>query len=153
MIEDKELKTKIRTISILLFPDIVHAKMLLLDFHLRRFNHGILTWVGSYIHRWNWNCVARQSFLVYCLVYPIPNLKVSMMSSLFAVIFSLSFLLFGSTMDNEGGISHAIISYEWGYKLWTSSCLIMLIGTYYLMMRHNTRAKANKAFSSDAEYL
>ncbi|MBK8643513.1 MAG: hypothetical protein IPN15_15260 [Saprospiraceae bacterium] len=93
-------------------------------------------------------------FLFIAWYTPIPEFEgLHDVKSLFAVIFSLSFLLFGSTMDNEGGISHAIISYEWGYKLWTSSCLIMLIGTYYLMMRHNTRAKANKAFSSDAEYL
>ena len=153
MIEDKELKTKIRTISILLF---------LISFTQKCYCSTSTCGDSIMAFLLGWAAIFTDGTGIAWLANPFlfiawytlsRNLKVSMISSLFATIFSLSFLLFGSTMDNEGGISHAIISYEWGYKLWTSSCLIMLIGTYYLMMRHNTRAKANKAFSSDAEYL
>ena len=70
------------------------------------------------------------------------NLKASMFLSVFAMLLSLSFLLFDSIIDNEGGQAHQIISYKAGYWLWSSSCFCMLIGTFTLMLRYNTRKAA-----------
>ena len=67
------------------------------------------------------------------------NLKVSMFLSVFAALISLSFLLFDSVLDNEAGQQKQIVSYKSGYWLWIASSLCMLIGTFTLMLRHNTR--------------
>src|SRR5262245_49861927 len=55
------------------------------------------------------------------------NLKLAMFLSVFATLLSLSFLFFGSIIDNEGGQAHQIISYKPGYWLWTLSNVSMLI--------------------------
>lgn len=68
------------------------------------------------------------------------NLKATMFLSVGAVLFSLSFLLFDSVIANEAGHKQIIISYKTGFWLWVSSSMIMLVGTFYLMFRHNTRA-------------
>ena len=70
------------------------------------------------------------------------NLKTSMFSSVFATLISLSFLLFDSIIDNEGGGRHQIKSYELGYWAWVASSIVMLLGTFILMLRYNTRKAA-----------
>lgn len=67
------------------------------------------------------------------------NLKIAMFLSMFAFLISLSFLLFDSVTDNESGGSHPIISHRLGYWLWIASTSCMLIGTFVLMLRYNTR--------------
>ena len=67
------------------------------------------------------------------------KLKTSMFFSVFAALLSLSFLLFDSVLDNESNQKHPIISYQPGYWLWTASTLCMLVGTFVLVFRHNTR--------------
>jgi hypothetical protein len=67
------------------------------------------------------------------------NLKISMFLSVFAALLSLSFLLFDSVLDNEAGQKHQVVSYSVGYWFWTASSICMLIGTFVLMLRHNTR--------------
>lgn len=67
------------------------------------------------------------------------NLKTAMFLAVFAALLSLSFLLFDGIVDNEGGQPHQIISYKAGYWLWTGSSICMLVGTFVLMLRHNTR--------------
>lgn len=68
------------------------------------------------------------------------NLKAAMFISVAAVLFSLSFLLFDTVIANEAGHKQSIISYKPGFWLWLGSSMIMLFGTFYLMLRHNTRA-------------
>ncbi len=72
------------------------------------------------------------------------NLKLSMFLSVFAMLMSLSFLLFGSIVDNENNQQNPIISYCAGYWLWLSSTVVMVIGTFSLMLRHNTRVLIKK---------
>jgi hypothetical protein len=67
------------------------------------------------------------------------NLKASMFLSMLAALMSLSFLLFDSIIDNENGQKKEIISCEAGYWLWVTSAAVMLVGTYTLMLRYNTR--------------
>jgi hypothetical protein len=67
------------------------------------------------------------------------NLKLSMFLSVFATLFSLSFLLFDSIIDNEGGVPHKIISYRGGFWLWSASSFCMLVGSFILKLRENTR--------------
>ena len=72
------------------------------------------------------------------------KLKAAMFLSIFATLLSLSFLLFDGIVDNEGGQPHKIISYKAGYWLWAGSCICMMVGTYALMLRHNTRRRAER---------
>lgn len=70
------------------------------------------------------------------------NLKFAMVLSVFAMLLSLSFLLFDSIVDNEGGGAHQITSYKAGYWLWVASNITMLIATFTLMLKYNTRKAA-----------
>jgi hypothetical protein len=65
--------------------------------------------------------------------------KASMFLSVFTALLSLSFLLFDSVLDNESNQKHPIISCQPGYWLWMASALCMLLGTFVLVFRHNTR--------------
>jgi hypothetical protein len=67
------------------------------------------------------------------------NLKASMFLAVFSCLLSLSFLLAGSIIDNEGGQPHPIVSYQTGYWLWAGSTITMVFGTFILMLRQNTR--------------
>ena len=67
------------------------------------------------------------------------NLRISMFASVFAMLISLSFLLLDSIVDNENGGRHQIVSYEPGYWMWAASTIVMLLGTFILMLRYNTR--------------
>ena len=66
------------------------------------------------------------------------NLKTSMFLSMFAFLIALGFLLFDNIKDNEGGVSHRIISYKPGYWLWVLSAFCMLAGTFFLMAKSNS---------------
>lgn len=80
------------------------------------------------------------------------NLKASMFLSMFAALISLSFLLFDSIIDNENGQEKEIISYRAGYWLWVTSGVVMLVGTYTLMLRHNTRKLHEKKEYKHVDY-
>lgn len=67
------------------------------------------------------------------------NLKTSMFVSVFASLISLSFLLFETIIDNEGGGHNSIISYKSGYWTWVASSMVMMVGTFVLMFRHNSK--------------
>ncbi len=69
------------------------------------------------------------------------NVKLAMFLSVISTLLSLLFLTFSSIVDNEGGISHPIISYKAGYWLWLASHLSLLICTFILMYRSNVRNK------------
>lgn len=72
------------------------------------------------------------------------NLKLSMFLSMFAFLMTLSFLLFYSVVDNENNQKQEIVAYKPGYWLWVLSAFDMLVGTYALMLRHNTRKLKEK---------
>lgn len=72
------------------------------------------------------------------------NLKLSMFLSMFAFLMTLSFLLFYSVVDNENNQKQEIVAYKPGYWLWVLSAFVMLVGTYALMLRHNTRKLKEK---------
>ena len=56
------------------------------------------------------------------------DLKKSLIASIVASTFAVSFLFFESVISDEAGHYSKIINYKIGYWLWLSSCLIMLIG-------------------------
>ena len=93
-----------------------------------------LSWIANFLLFASWILLKK-------------NVKTSMFLSVFATLFSLSFSLLDSISDNEGGIRHEIISYKAGYWLWISSSFFMLLGTFVLMLRHNTKTLANKRLS------
>ncbi|UOK41596.1 MULTISPECIES: hypothetical protein [Flavobacterium] len=68
------------------------------------------------------------------------NTKKTLIFSGLALLFSLSFLLFGDIIANEGGGHKQITTYAIGYYLWTSSCGINFIGNLILYFnKRNSR--------------
>lgn len=78
-------------------------------------------------------------FLFFAWILLKKNIRVSMFLSLLAFTLSLSFLMFGTVLDNEAGHHNAIVSHKAGYWLWNGSTLVMLLGSFVLMYRHNLR--------------
>lgn len=60
------------------------------------------------------------------------NLKKALIFSALALLFSLSFMLFGDIIANEGGGHKPITDYDIGYYLWLSSCGINFLGIFAL---------------------
>ncbi len=58
--------------------------------------------------------------------------KVSLICSLLAVLFSISFLFFKTIIADEGGNYTAITGYGMGYGLWVFSSLVMLLANIVL---------------------
>ncbi len=69
----------------------------------------------------------------FILIFGKP--KLSRILSVFALLFSLSFLLFTEIVANEGGGKKEIIAYDSGYWLWLSSCGLNLIGNLIVYVR------------------
>jgi hypothetical protein len=67
------------------------------------------------------------------------KLQAAMFLSVFATLLALSFLLFDHVIDNEAGHHHKIVSYKAGYWFWVSSSAVMLLGTFFLKLKENTR--------------
>lgn len=74
------------------------------------------------------------------------NLKLAMFLSVAALLLSLSFLIFDTVIANEAGQKQQIIAYKLGYWLWMGSNMVMLVGTFVLMLRHNTRISRTQSF-------
>ncbi|NJB82800.1 hypothetical protein [Wenyingzhuangia aestuarii] len=68
--------------------------------------------------------------------------KLPMILSFLAMLFSLSFLLFHEVVTNEGGGKSRIIAYDFGYKLWLSSCIINFFGNLII---HSAEVKILKS--------
>jgi hypothetical protein len=139
MIEDKKLKTYILYASIILFVFSLTQKcycttsncsdsIMVLILGWAAFSAGAvgMVWFANPLLFASWFFLKR-------------NLKTAMFLSVFSFLLSLSFLMFDSILDNEGGIPHEIISYRLGYWLWVLSHLVMLLGTFVLMLTYNTR--------------
>ncbi len=148
MIEDKKLKKLILFSSILLFV-----------FSLTQKCYCTTTTCGDSIMAFllGWAAIFSGAAGFAWLANPIlliawftlkKKLKTSMFLSIFSTLISLSFLLAGSIVDNEGGGSHQIRSYELGYWAWVTSNIVMLIGTFILMLRHNTRNAVQPGITS-----
>jgi hypothetical protein len=68
--------------------------------------------------------------------------KLTLYTSLFATIFSLSFLFFTEIKDGATEGIHKIINYQPGYWLWVSSACSILIGTLCLrIFSHRVKRK------------
>lgn len=76
---------------------------------------------GAYI-AWLANPLILISWLAY------RKTKISLVTSILAFAFGLSFLLFDEIMVNEAGHYGEITGYEMGFYLWNLSFLIMIIG-------------------------
>jgi hypothetical protein len=139
MIEDEKLKTYILYSSIILFLLSLTQKcyctttncsdsimVLILGWAALSSSAAGMAWFANPLLFASWFFLKR-------------NLKTAMFLSVFSFLLSLSFLMFDSILDNEGGIPHEIISYRLGYWLWLGSHLVMLLGTFVLMLRYNTR--------------
>jgi hypothetical protein len=70
------------------------------------------------------------------------NPKLSLVSSIFAMLLSASFLHFKKIISDEGGNYKQIISYQLGYWLWLASILTMVINNCIRYVRqHNEISK------------
>ncbi len=92
-------------------------------------------------------------FLVMSWILLEKNLKASMLFSVLAGLLSLAFLMFDGIVDTEAGHVREIVSYKSGYWLWLSSCWVMLVGTFWLQLKENTRNLKERTRSGNKEYL
>ena len=73
--------------------------------------------------------------------FTMKNAKRSLICSLFAVLISLSFLLFKTVISDEAGNYSLIVSRQLGYWLWVTSSSIMLIGNaIFYFLNHTSDA-------------
>lgn len=84
-------------------------------------------------------CWVANPLLFLSWYYHRDRLVRSMFLSVGAFLMSLSFLLFDSIIDNEGGQAHAIISYKLGYWSWVASTFVVLISNFYFRLKENTK--------------
>lgn len=77
------------------------------------------------------------------------NVKATVILSALATLLALSFLLFDNIIANEGGNYQQIIAYKTGYWLWISSCIIMLAGSFIVLLKQKNVNPANRNFKSD----
>ncbi|MGB4840016.1 MAG: hypothetical protein WBP08_13530 [Saprospiraceae bacterium] len=76
-----------------------------------------------------------------CLIFAwlfIKNNKLSLILSATSFLISLSFLMFSSIIDNEGGQYKNIISYAPGYWFWLLSTLSLFIGNIIIRTKYNS---------------
>lgn len=71
-------------------------------------------------------------FIVLSWIFFYDKINLSLVFSLLAFIFSISFLCFNDIILGGSGHEDKIISYNAGFWLWCSSCLIMLVGNLFL---------------------
>jgi|GEM_PF-640050 len=86
----------------------------------------LLGWMNIYGAGISW--IANPLLLTSWITLFSKKWKSPMILSFFAVLFSLSFLLFHEISTNEGGSKSKIIAYDFGYRLWLASCTINFIG-------------------------
>lgn len=138
MIEDLKLKNIFLTISAVLFALSLTQKcyctistcsdsiMVFILGWAAAFSGAGITWLANPLLFASWALLKKK-------------LKTAMILSSAAALLSLFFLMFSSITDNENNQAKEIVSYQPGYWLWMGSCVVMLIGTFTLMLRHNTR--------------
>lgn len=87
----------------------------------------LLGWLDIFEAGISW--LANPLLIISWIVLIFGRSKFSLIISLLAVIFSLSFLFFKDIILNEGTLDHGeIIAYGNGYWLWLSSCVINFLG-------------------------
>lgn len=86
-------------------------------------------------------CWFANPLLLAAWIMVKKNVKMAMFLSTSSFLLALFFLVFDHIVDNEGGITHPIISYNAGYWLWVCSHLVMVACTFILMYRFNVRNK------------
>lgn len=84
-----------------------------------------ISWLANVLLYLSWILLFRKS-------------KYSLHVSISAVVLSLSFLLNKSVVTNAGGISRGIVSYDIGYWLWLSSCVVSFLGIYIHKKQYNS---------------
>ncbi|MBS1524320.1 MAG: hypothetical protein JST19_01650 [Bacteroidetes bacterium] len=70
------------------------------------------------------------------------NNKASLVLSLLALLFSISFLFFKKVADDESGDLRQITTYQSGYWLWLSSIAIMAVGNLFLFIKFRKQGLA-----------
>ncbi|WP_395655364.1 hypothetical protein [Flavobacterium sp.] len=90
----------------------------------------LLGWMGVFGAGISW--LANPFLIISWGILTFGNLKKSLILSVLALLFSLSFMLFNDIIANEGGGHKVITSYDIGYYLWVSSCGINLLGNLIL---------------------
>ncbi len=61
--------------------------------------------------------------------------KFALLAAFFSVLFALSFLCFRKIMSDEGGNFSKIVTYNAGYWLWLSSCIVSFAGSLILFLK------------------
>ncbi|MFT3911512.1 MAG: hypothetical protein QM737_18960 [Ferruginibacter sp.] len=151
MTEDKKLKKYILTISIFLFLFSLTQKAYCTTSSCGDSVMVFLLGWAALIAGFPGIIWMANPLLFACWWLLKRNLKVSMFLSMCSTLLSLSFLMCDSIADNEGGVHHQVVSYKAGYWLWVSSSVCMLLGTFYLMLRYNTRNRIKQSDSQNQE--
>ncbi len=151
IVEDKKLKNYILIISIALFVLSLTQKCYCTTTACSDSIMAFLLGWAAILSGAGFSWIANPLLLVAWITLK-KRLKLSMFLSMFAALLSLLFLLFDSVPDNENGGSHQIVSYGLGYWLWIGSTITMLVGTYALMLRYNTRRRQQRIDAAQQTY-
>ena len=139
MNEDKKLKRVILLISVILLLTSLTQKC-----YCTTANCGdsimvfLLGWFAVFKGGAGISWLANPLLLSSWLVLK-TNLKLALVLSLLATMFSLFFLVFDSILANETGQYQQIISREAGYWLWLLSCASMFAGSLVLFVKQRSR--------------
>ncbi|WP_292008652.1 hypothetical protein [Chryseobacterium sp.] len=88
---------------------------------------GEISWLANPMLIISWFCLA------------INKTKISTITSLLAVLLSLSFLFSKEIILNEAGHKGPIESYGLGYFLWLASCMVILAGSLLILKTKNKK--------------
>ena len=94
----------------------------------------LLGWMGVFGAGISW--LANPFLILSWGLLIFGKLKKSLISSVLALLFSLSFMLFSDIIANEGGGHKDITAYDIGYYLWVSSCGINFLGNLILNLNY-----------------
>ncbi|HQR02063.1 MAG TPA: hypothetical protein PLA61_14520 [Ferruginibacter sp.] len=103
----------------------------------------LLGWAGmaSSAAAFSW---LANPLLIISWILQKRNPRGSMLLTMFAFLFTLSFLLFDSVLANENGQQQAITSYKPGYWFWVCSAGIMMLGGFVQVYRLNIEQQRSR---------
>lgn len=150
---DEKIKKYIRVTSIVLFAASLTQKC-----YCTTSNCGdslpvlLIGWLGMFSGGATLTWLANPFLFISWILVP-KNLKSAMIFSTLAGLFSMGFLMFDAVVDSEAGHVNQIIAYKAGYWLWLSSCWVMLIGSFWLQLRENSRRFKERMSTENRDYL
>jgi len=83
-------------------------------------------------------CWVANPLIFIAWVFYRKNLKISLISAVFSLVFSLLFLFFKEVIVSEAPTFLKIIELKLGYWLWVLSIVIFTIGILVVFLKNNT---------------